>query len=103
MVNTRIRKTRSEREYEEVIDEYITTGYKVQNRGQKTTSLINAKYGGVVSHILIFIIFGWWTIFVANIIWLAYNYYSNSDKVLVKLIDEPPVQSARPSQSTQPV
>jgi len=30
MVDTRIRKTRSEREFEEAIDEYITMGYKVQ-------------------------------------------------------------------------
>lgn len=88
MTDMRIRKTRSSREYEEVIDEYITTGYKVQERGEKTTKLANAKYGGAVSHILIFIIFGWWTFFVANILWLAYNYYSKTDKVLVKLVEE---------------
>lgn len=90
MVNTRIRKARSEREYEEVIDEYITTGYKVQDRGQKTAQLMDAKYGSVLSHIVIFI-FTFWTFCIANVLWAVYNYYSNSDKVLVKLVDENPV------------
>lgn len=85
MVTTRLRKPQTQREYEEIIDELITQGYKVESRGDKTTQLMKAAYGGVVSHILIFIVLGWWTIFIANIIWLAYNYYSNSDRVLVKL------------------
>ena len=55
MVTTRIRKPRTEREYEEIIDELITQGYKVESRGDRTTQLMHAKYGGIVSHILIFI------------------------------------------------
>jgi len=86
MVTTRIRKATTERDYEEIIDELITRGYKIESQGASSTQLMKVVYGGVVSHILIFIIFGWWTIFIANIIWLAYNYYSNSDKVLVKLV-----------------
>nr|WP_279383538.1 hypothetical protein [Methanobacterium formicicum] len=39
MVDTRIRKTRSEREFEEAIDEYITMGYKVQSRGEKNSTI----------------------------------------------------------------
>ncbi len=88
MPTSRIRKARTERDYEEIIDELITQGYKIESQGASSTQLMKAAYGGVVSHILIFIIFGWWTIFVANIIWLAYNYYAHSDRVLVKFIQE---------------
>lgn len=86
MVTSRIRKPTNQRDYEEIIDELITQGYKIESQGEYTTQLMKAAYGSAVSHILIFIIFGWWTIFVANIIWLAYNYYAHSDKVLVKLV-----------------
>lgn len=103
MVTTRIRKPRTEREYEEIIDELITQGYKIESRGDRTTQLMHAKYGGIVSHILIFILFGWWTFFIANIIWLAYNYYSHSDRVLVKLITKestcPKCQAKNPSEA----
>ncbi|CEA12757.1 hypothetical protein [Methanobacterium formicicum] len=87
MVDTRIRKTRSEREFEEAIDEYITMGYKVQSRGEKTAQLLKAQYGSLLSHILILIFFCW-TFLLANLLWLVYNYYSKSDKVLVKLIED---------------
>ncbi|UTB32031.1 MAG: zinc ribbon domain-containing protein [Methanobacterium sp. ERen5] len=87
MSTTRIRKPRTEREYEEIIDELITQGYKIQNRGTASTKLIKASYGSVIAHIIIFVFLGWWTFLVANLIYLAYNYVSNSDEVLVKLTE----------------
>lgn len=89
-MRSRIRKVRSEREYEEVIDEYVTTGYRIKERGEKTANLIKPNYGGVASHVLIFLLIGWWTIFAANIIWLIYNYYTNSEEVLLKIISPHP-------------
>jgi hypothetical protein len=86
MVTQRIRKTESEREFESVIDDFITQGYKVKSRGQKSAQLMNAKYGSFLSNLLIFIFIGWWTIFIANAIWMYYNYSQKSDKVLVKLV-----------------
>jgi len=49
----RIRKTRSEREFDEVIDEYFTLGYKEEEKGEKSIRMIKPRYGGLLSHILI--------------------------------------------------
>jgi hypothetical protein len=87
-MKSRIRKTGTEKEYEEILDEYITLGYDVKERGEKTTRLVKSEYGGIGSHALIFIFIGWWTFFIPNIIWLIYNYYSNSNEVLLKIIEE---------------
>jgi hypothetical protein len=60
MVRTRIRKTRTESEFEGVIDEFITQGYKVESRGQTTAQLMKAQYGSILSNIII-AIFTFWT------------------------------------------
>ncbi|SCM56785.1 putative membrane protein {ECO:0000313/EMBL:CEA12757,1} [Methanothermobacter wolfeii] len=83
----RIRKTRSEREFDEVIDEYFTLGYKEEEKGEKSIRMIKPRYGGLLSHILILLL-TWWTFGIGNILWAWYNYKKNSDKVLIKLVEE---------------
>ena len=83
----RIRKVKSQREYEQLIDEYVTLGYKVKDRGELTCALEKTNFGSVTSHVIILIIFCW-TFLIANVIWAVYNYYSNSDRVLLKLEKE---------------
>lgn len=84
----RIRKVRSEKEFEEVLDEYITIGYNEKERGEKTAMMMKTEYGGVSSHILIFAFTIWWTFGLGNVLWAIYNYYQKSDKVLIKLLEE---------------
>lgn len=85
MSTERIRKVQNQKEYEQVIDEYITLGYKIKSRGQDNCRLQKAAYGGLASHVLVAILTCWWTFFIGNILWLVYNYVSNSDNVLVKI------------------
>ena len=87
MSNTRIRKVQNEREFETVIDEYITQGYKIKSRGEKTANLQNMRYGSLISHVLIAIV-SCWLLFIPNLIWFAYNYTQNSDSVLIKIVEE---------------
>lgn len=81
---SRIRRTDNRKEYERVIDDYITQGYKVKSRGEESTRLRESNYGSIVAHILIFIIFGWWTLGLANLLYLAYKYWT-SEEVIVKI------------------
>jgi hypothetical protein len=85
MTTTRIRKTTNQQQYEELIDEYITKGYKTQKEGQQTYNLMKPNYGTLASHIIIAILTCWWTLFIGNIIWAIYNYYQNSDEILIKI------------------
>ena len=84
----RIRKAKTQREYEQLIDEYVTLGYKVKERGELTCALEKVNYGSVVSHVIVAIISAWWTLFIGNVVWALYNYFSNSDRVLLKLEQE---------------
>lgn len=84
MTTERIRKVQNQKEFEEVIDEYITLGYKIKSRGEDSCRLQKAEYGGIASHVLVAILTCWWTFFLGNILWLFYNYVSNSDNVFVK-------------------
>ena len=80
----RIRKVGNHREFENIVDEYITQGYSVKSMGESTAKLKKADYGGLVAHIIIFLIFGWWTIFIANLLYAGYC-YSKGDEVLIKI------------------
>jgi len=57
-----------------VIDDYITQGYDVKSRGEASARLHESDYGTVVAHILIFVFFGWWTLGLANLLYLGYKY-----------------------------
>lgn len=83
----RIRKVQNQKEFESVIDEYITQGYSTKSRGEESAKLKKADYGGLVAHIIIFLIFGWWTFFIANLLYAGYC-YSKGDEVLVKVGEE---------------
>ncbi|MHC3438233.1 hypothetical protein ACYJ1Y_09035 [Natrialbaceae archaeon A-gly3] len=83
---SRIRRVEDTQEFERVIDDYITQGYKVQSRGEHSAKLKQKDYGSIVAHILIFIVFGWWTLGVANALYLAYKYFSG-ESVTVKIND----------------
>lgn len=78
----RIRKCQNQSEYESVIDDYITQGYKVQDRGQVSTKLKNSSWGSGWVHFFLALFF-WWLVFIPNVI---YAFYKNSkaDEVLVR-------------------
>ena len=88
---SRLRRVETQQEFERVVDDYITQGYKVKSRGQASAQLHEADYGTVVAHILIFVFFGWWTLGLANLIYLGYKYWS-SESVTVKLDNDSPQQ-----------
>ena len=79
-----LRKTENDAQYEDLIDEYITRGYKTEQRGEKTCNLMKPNYGSTPSHLIVAILTCWWTLFVGNIVWAIYNYYQNSDHVIIK-------------------
>jgi len=85
--NMRIRKVQNKREFENVIDEFITIGYTLQSRGEDNAKLKKKEYGGLIAHILIALFTIWWTLGIVNIIY-AYYKYKKGDEVLVKLDDE---------------
>jgi hypothetical protein len=74
----RIRKVRSITEMERVIDEMITLGYEVRDRGQETALLKEKTWGsvGVISVLIIIaLVFAYYTLLLSFLLPIAYVIY----------------------------
>lgn len=81
----RIRRVESQREKENVTDDYVTQGYEVMARGENTCKLReHGGWGSFAGHVIVFLLFGWWTLGISNLIFALYKRYSG-EKVLIKL------------------
>jgi hypothetical protein len=82
----RLRRAQTTQEMERVVDDLITQGYKVKSRGERSVKMKHEEYGSLMAHIIIFILFGWWTLLIANVLYAAYKYVTG-DEVLIQLED----------------
>lgn len=82
----RIRRVEDEKEMDQVIDDFITQGYKVKSRGEQSAMMKEKDFGSGGMHLLILIFLGWWTLGIANAIFAAYKYFT-ADEVQVKIED----------------
>lgn len=80
----RIRRVDDQKEMEKVTDDFITQGYKVKSQGERSTMMKKKDFGSGAIHIIILILFGWWTLGIANGIYAAYKYFS-ADEVQIKI------------------
>ncbi len=85
MAVNRVRRTDSRRDYENIIDDYITLGYEVLERGENSTRLRKKSWGTMGWHILVFIVLGWWTLFLANIAYALMARYWLAEEMLVRM------------------
>ena len=78
----RIRRCSDEKEYERLIDDFITTGYEVKSRGEENALLV--KKGKHDKHLLVFLLTFWFTLGIGNLIY-ALIPAKVEDEVLIKL------------------
>lgn len=76
----RIRRVANPKEMEQVIDDYITQGYKVKSRGEATATVKKENWGTAGWHILWFCL----TLGIGNIIYALVS-NSSADSVLVRI------------------
>lgn len=62
----RIRRCSNEKEFEQVIDDFITTGYEIQSRGNDNALLVKKKKK---DHFKIALLTVWWTCGIGNLIY----------------------------------
>ena len=77
----------TKKSFENTIEDKVSEGYKIESRTDRQAVLVKPTYGGLLGHVLVFIFLGWWTIFLANILYLAYSYLANSEKYTIKIGD----------------
>ncbi len=63
----RIRRVLDQKEFEKIIDDYITQGYRVASRGEETATVI--KRGKKELHFLVLLLTFWWTFGIGNLIY----------------------------------
>ena len=77
----RMRRCRDRQEMEHVVDDYVTLGYKITSRGEDSVTLRQIKPHD--KHLFVFLVFGWWTCGLANLIYAAIPRYG--EEVFVKV------------------
>lgn len=76
----RIRRCKDRQEMEHVVDDYVTLGYKITSRGEDSVTLRQIKPHS--KHMLVFLLAGWWTFGLANLIYAVIPCYG--EEVFVK-------------------
>lgn len=87
MAEARIRHAKSVREAEQLRDEYITQGYKVESAGENTTVVKKSTWGSTAGHIGVAVFTVWWTLGLGNLVYALIVH--KSDEVLIKVDVEP--------------
>lgn len=81
---SRIRRVEDDREMERVIDDYITQGYQVKSRGERSARVKDKDWGSAFGHIVVAILTIWWTLGLGNVAYAVYKRYS-ADEVTIKI------------------
>lgn len=77
----RIRKCYTEKEFEQIIDEFITTGYDIKSKGERNALLIKKKKK---DHLKVALLTVWWTFGIGNLIY-AFVPEKIEDEVMIKI------------------
>ena len=78
----RIRRCSTQKEFERLIDDFVTTGYTIKSRGEENALLV--KKGKHDKHLLVFLLTFWFTCGIGNLIY-ALIPVKTEDEVLIKL------------------
>lgn len=77
----RIRRCESQKELEQLIDDFVTTGYSVKSRGENNALLVKKKKK---DHAKVALLTVWWTFGLGNLIY-ALIPAQDEDEVLIKI------------------
>lgn len=84
----RLQRVENQAELERLIDDFSVRGYKIKEQKDKKALLKRKDWGDGGLHLIIFALFGWWTLGIANLIYATYT-YSVSEEVLIVASEEP--------------
>jgi len=85
MPTARTRTVDTDRERELVIEEHTMRGYRVVEEGAGSTVLRRRDHGSLGAHLLLFIVVGWWTLGLANLVYALYRRITSAEGVVVRV------------------
>lgn len=83
MGSVRIRKVSDEDAREEMVDDFITRGYRVVSEGESSTRLKLRTWGSAGGHVLVLLLAGWWTLGFFNLVYAVWA-RAAADEVIVR-------------------
>lgn len=67
----------------ETVAEYEAAGYSVVSRQPTMTTVRHRDHGGLLAHVVLFVVLGLWTLGFANACYAAYRRHVSTDRVEV--------------------
>jgi hypothetical protein len=80
----RLRRVGSQKELENLLDDYMTQGFEIISQGQNTALVRRKTWGTAGGHVLWAILTAWWTIGIGNLVYALVAHY-NAEQVMLKL------------------
>ena len=84
MAAPRLRRVSSRREMESIVDDYVTQGYQVVNKGEASTPVRKKTWGTAGGHILWAVLTVWWTLGLGNLVYALIAHYG-AEQVFIKI------------------
>ncbi len=74
------------KELEKQTETAIIEGFKIENKTANMVTLTKAgTLGNPIVHIIVFVLFGWWSLLVANILYAGYSYTTKAQNRMIKI------------------
>jgi hypothetical protein len=93
---SRIRKVQTQREHDNLVDDYVTQGFATIEQGESSTMMRQKSWGSFIGHTIVAVLTIWWTLGLGNLTYALIAHYA-AEKILVK-IDRP---AERPVENKQ--
>lgn len=84
MAAPRLRKVTSIKEMENLIDDYVTQGYEIIERGERSTMVRKKTWGTGAGHVLWGVLTGWFSVGLGNLAYALVAHYG-AEKVMLKV------------------
>ena len=87
MAAPRLRKVSSRKEFDQVLDDYLTQGYEVINQGESSALLRKKTWGTSGGHVLWLLLTVWCTAGLGNLVYALVAHYT-AEQVMLRLTEE---------------
>ena len=85
-MRTNVRRVKNREALEQSIDDAQIEGWSLKTRGDKVAVMQKpGGIGGIVGHIIIFVLTGWWTHLLGNILYAVYRYVTEQQELRIKV------------------
>lgn len=72
---------------EQLAEDFITRGYKVKNRGERSMMMKKKTWGSATGHIVVGVLTIWWTLGLGNVVYAIYKRLT-AEEVQIKIDDD---------------